>query len=85
VHAGFRQAFRDADLFIFGKNDTGLLLAVAQGDVVDLDVLGELEVLGDFRRVVPLADEPVVRLPGGIGPPFTPLTWVWLGALRAVF
>jgi hypothetical protein len=31
---------------------------------MNLDVLRELEVFGDFRCVVPLADEPVIRFPG---------------------
>ncbi len=38
VHAGFSQSFRDADLVVLGEDDAGLLLAVAQGDVVKLDL-----------------------------------------------
>src|ERR1019366_5692745 len=68
----------DADFLVLAQDDAGLLLAIAQRDVVDLDVLGELEVLGDFRRVVPFADEPVIGLPGcGICHPFIPLAVPW--------
>jgi len=63
VHAGFRQTFGDADFVVHGHDDAGLLLAVAQRDVVHFDVLGELEILDHFLRVIPLADVPVVRLP----------------------
>ena len=76
VHAGFRQRLGDADLFVLGEDDAGLLFAVAQSDVMNLDVLRELEVLGDLRRIIPLADEPVVRFPRLICHSFTPLAWV---------
>ncbi len=47
VHARFGQPFGDADLVVFGEDDAGLLLAVAQRNVVKLDLLGEMELLTD--------------------------------------
>ena len=64
MHAGFRQAFGDPDLVVFGEDDAGLLLAIAQGDVVDLDLLGEMELSADGVVEVPGADKPFICFPG---------------------
>jgi hypothetical protein len=65
VHTGFGQTLGDANLVVLGHDDAGLLLAVAQGDVVNLDVLGEFEIFGHVVSVIPFADEPVIGLPRG--------------------
>ena len=58
------QLLGDRHLLLAAEDDGGLLLAVTQGDVVNLDVLGPVVVLCRFRQVVPGADEPLVGFPG---------------------
>ena len=60
----FGKPFGDADLLVLGEDDAGLLLTVAQRDVVYLDVLGKTEVLDDFVREIPRAYEPFLFFPG---------------------
>ena len=80
VDAGFGEALGDADLFVLGKNNAGLLLAVAQRYVVDLDIFRELKILRHLRRVIPFTNEPVVGFPGGwVGHPCN--SSAWLGRL----
>ncbi len=64
MHARFGQAFGNPDLLILGEDDAGLLLAVAQGNVVKLDLLGEMELLDHRLGKVPRADEPLIGFPG---------------------
>ena len=54
----------DRDLLLAAEHDGRLLLAVAQRDVVNLDVWGERVVFPDLRQVTPGADEPFVGFPG---------------------
>ena len=63
VDAGFGQGLRNADLVIVGVGDGGLLLAVAQRNVVNLDGFREVEISGHLVVVVPGAAEPVIGLP----------------------
>ena len=42
LDAGLGQSFGDANLVVLGKDHAGLLLAVAQGNVMKLYPLGEL-------------------------------------------
>ena len=65
VDAGLGQPFGDANLIVLAEDHAGLLLAVAQRDVVDLDLFGELKILRHLRRVIPFTNEPVVGFPGG--------------------
>jgi len=52
-------------IFSLGSElDPGLLLAITQGDVIDLDRLGRIEPGVGLLLVVPGADEVVVGLPG---------------------
>ena len=64
VHAGFGQPFGDADLVVLGEDHAGLLLAVAQRDVVKLHLLGEMQLLAHRLREIPRADIPLICLPG---------------------
>ena len=63
VDTGFGQGLRNADLVVVGVGDGGLLLAVTQRNVVDLDGSGEVEIPGHLVVVVPGAAEPVIGLP----------------------
>ena len=67
LHAQLSHGFGDAHLLGAAEEDAGLLLAIAQGKVVDFDLLGKLEAGGDFGQEVPGANEPVFRVPGGMG------------------
>ena len=58
VDADFVHLAGDADLVIDGEYDTGRLLAVAQGRVVDLDPWREVQVLADFWHEIVGADPP---------------------------
>ena len=44
----FREFFGDFYFIIFGQNDTGLLLSVPQGNIMNFDSLGRIKVLCDF-------------------------------------
>jgi hypothetical protein len=48
VYARFGQLPRDGHFFVTAEDDAGLLFAVPQGDVVDLDRFGERHSLSDF-------------------------------------
>ena len=63
MHAGFGQRFGDADLVVFGEDDAGLLFAVAQRDVVKLDLLREMKLIAHRALKVPGTDEPLICLP----------------------
>ncbi len=54
----------DGHLLFPSEHDGRLLLSVAQRHVVNLELGRKGVVLGDFRQVVPGADEPFVGLPG---------------------
>ena len=58
------QLLGDRHLLLAAEDDGGLLLAVTQGDVVNLDVGGEVIVLRHLWQVVPGTDEPLVSFPG---------------------
>ena len=60
VHAGFGQPFGNADLVVLGEDDAGLLLAIAQGDVVKLNLLGEMQLLANGVIEVPGTDKPLI-------------------------
>ena len=64
VHAGLRERLGDPDLVVRGELDAGLLFAVAQRHVVDLDVRRQPQGPGDRGVMVPRAGEPPVRVPG---------------------
>ena len=59
VHAGFGEPLGDADFVVFREDDAGLLLAVAQRDVVKFDLLGKMKLLADGALKVPGADKPL--------------------------
>jgi hypothetical protein len=59
----FGQSFGDADLVVFREDDSGLLLAVSQRNVVKLDLLGEFKTAVHSRIEIPRAYEPLVCLP----------------------
>ena len=70
-HAGFDavnaegiELLGDGHFFLAAEDDGGLLLAIAQGDIVDFDLGGEVIFLGDFGKIRPGADKPFVRFPG---------------------
>ena len=54
----------DGHFFLAPENHGGLLLAVAQRDVVQLDLRGKIKILLDLRQKTPGADKPFVRFPG---------------------
>ena len=58
------ELLRDGDLFLAAEDHGGLLFAVAQGHVVNLEVAAKGLLLPDFRQVRPRAAEPFVCLPG---------------------
>jgi hypothetical protein len=64
MHPERIQLLGDRNLLFAPEDDGGLLLAIAQRHVVDLDVFPELIALGHLGEVVPGADKPFVRLPG---------------------
>src|SRR5580704_14148260 len=62
--SGLGQRFGAPDLVVFGEDDAGLLFAVAQRDVVKLDLLRKMELIAHGALKVPRADEPLICLPG---------------------
>ena len=64
LHSRFAEHGGDADLVILGEYHSGLLLAISEGDVVDLHSTGEVPPFGHLREEVPRAHEPVVAFPG---------------------
>ena len=67
VDAGLGERLGDPHLLVGGEDDAGLLLAVAEGDIVHRHPRGRRHVLPDLVLVVPWADEVVVCLPRLIG------------------
>ena len=67
VDAYLGQFFGYANLLVLAKHEPRLLLAVPQGYVVDLDLVGEREFRPHFIFVIEIAHEPLVGLP-----------WRWL-------
>ena len=72
-HAGFDavdaegiELLGDGHFLFAAEDDGGLLLAVAQGDVVNLDFRGESIFLGDLRQIAPGADKPFIGFPRGL-------------------
>ena len=63
MNTGFGQRFGDPDLVVFREDDAGLLFAVAQRDVVKLDLLREMELIAHRALKVPRANEPLICLP----------------------
>ena len=61
---GFRERLGDGDLVVLVENDPGLLLAIAQGDVVYLDLARKIKAGADFFGKVPGAYKPLIGLPG---------------------
>ena len=57
------QLLRDRDLLLAAEDHGGLLLAVAQRDVVDLQIRTEGVLLLNFRQIRPRAAEPLVGFP----------------------
>ena len=66
LHAGLGELLGDRDLLVGVELDARLLLAVAQRDVVELDLRGQRGSLERLGLEVPGADEVVVALPGGV-------------------
>ncbi len=64
MDAGLRECLGDADLVVGGEDHAGLLLAVAEGRVVEPDLGGEVELSSDLRIVVPGTREPLSGVPG---------------------
>ena len=60
---GFGQLFGDRDLLVAPEDNSGLLFAIAQGDVMDTDLLWEVDGLKYLLIVVPGTGEPLVGLP----------------------
>ena len=58
------QLLRDRDLLLAAEHNGGLLLAVTQRDVVDLQIRTEGVLLLNFRQIRPRAAEPLVGFPG---------------------
>ena len=54
----------DRDFFFPPENHGGLLLAVAQGDVVQLDLRVKIKILFDLWEITPRADKPFICFPG---------------------
>ena len=67
MDTGFGQSFGDANFIFLIKDDSRLLLAIAQRDVVKLDLLREVELIAHRALKVPRADKPLIRLPGFLG------------------
>ena len=63
VHASLGQGLGDADLVVATQFESGLLLAVAQGHVVNLDLGGEAEATGHRVQIVPRTNIPLVGFP----------------------
>ena len=63
VHAEGIELLGDGHFFLAAEDDGGLLLAIAQGDIVDFDLGGEVIFLGDFGKIRPGADKPFIRFP----------------------
>ena len=59
VDTDFRQSLGDADLIVVVKRHAGLLLAVAQCHVMNLNFFGELPILGHLGGEVPEAGMPI--------------------------
>src|SRR5215469_1321729 len=64
VHARFSQTFGDANLVVHGEDHAGLLLAIAQRDIMELDLLGEMKLLANRLLKIPRAHKPFIGLPG---------------------
>ena len=58
------ELLRDRHFLLAAEDDGGLLLAVAQRDVMNLDLRREVVVLARLRQITPGADVPFVGLPG---------------------
>ncbi len=58
------ELLRDRDLLFTAEDDGGLLFAVTQRDIVNLEVAAKALLLPDFRQVRPRAAEPFVCFPG---------------------
>ena len=69
---GFGQRLGDPQLVVGGELDSGLLLAVAQRDIMNLEIGRQMENFGDLGQVVPGAGEPLVGLPRLVGPLLAP-------------
>ena len=64
LHAQRIELAGDRDFFFAAEDHRGLLLAVAQGHVMNFDLRGEIEILAHLRQIIPGADKPFVRFPG---------------------
>ncbi len=64
VDAGFSQRLGNANLVILGEGNAGLLLAVSESDVMDLDLVREVEGSLDLLGKIPGAHKPVFGFPG---------------------
>ncbi len=58
------ELLRDRHLVLAAEHDGRLLFAVAQGDIVNLDIGGEAVIFRHLWQVVPGTDEPLVSFPG---------------------
>jgi hypothetical protein len=63
MYADLGQLFSDAYFIVLGEDNTGLLLAVPERDIVDPHLLRRVESLGHLRKIIPRADKPVIGLP----------------------
>ena len=48
VNTDFGKLFGDLDFIVFFQNDSGLLLPVTQGNVMNFDGFGRFKTFGDF-------------------------------------
>ncbi len=63
VYPHLGQLLCNPYLILFGEDDPGLLLAVAQSDIMDPHLFGGLEILYKLIEEIPRANKPVLRFP----------------------
>ncbi|MPN49927.1 hypothetical protein SDC9_197551 [bioreactor metagenome] len=65
MHANFVQLFGNGNLLVLCESHAGLLLAVAQGNVMNLDLIRKIPHLSGTLIKVPKACVPLIIAPGG--------------------
>jgi hypothetical protein len=63
LHTGLGQGFGNANFVILVEGNACLLLAVSQGNIVNFDLIGEMQIRSYFIGKIPGADKPVVSFP----------------------